>query len=565
MRVQIVTPFLMQWVTGFKKHFEHLGWDVDVHNKPRLAPKPDVQLLMWLNDDTVSYVNSGYSNGTKKIVFIRRYEYFTDAIEQTNWKNVDAVVMVNDYLAQGFEQRTGIKPYLIPNGVDPEMWRYKPRVHGKQIALVGFVNERKNIPMALQILSKLPQEYELHIAGGFQDGATVGYISNFAAENNLTHRVFMYGQVNDIDLWLEDKNYLLCTAISEGCPNNVIEAMAKGIKPIVHNWPGSRHLFRGYVFDTIDEALGMMHPESAYASWAYRNMAEVLFGGNIYNNVAQLILETADEKQKTFHDLDWNVTIRPSKPDVFIVSYPKCGRTWLRLFYQMAISRVMNEDFVIEANRIYPRKSEHPSIEFTHSHINWDHNIKTVFLTRDIKDVLVSSYFHCQRRAKSIPMDMSISEFIRSPKGGAEFIIEWHKLWEKRLHDTDCMRLSYERFHNDPNNTFMDFLIFTGMGNLNPINQREVDICIKAAQFDEVKKNVRSGRLKMLLNSETELNRYRRFDESDPESAKLRKGKIGGYEDYLSEEDIEYINNKIMGASGPGSSYHVAERPRPSV
>jgi hypothetical protein len=35
----------------------------------------------------------------------------------------------------------------------------------------------------------------------------------------------------------------LSTSLSEGNPNNVIEAMAKGIKPVVHAWPGAEDQF----------------------------------------------------------------------------------------------------------------------------------------------------------------------------------------------------------------------------------------------------------------------------------------------------------------------------------
>jgi len=34
-------------------------------------------------------------------------------------------------------------------------------------------------------------------------------------------------------------------------------------------------------------------------------------------------------------------------------------------------------------------------------------------------------------------------------------------------------------------------------------------------------------------------------DINDPESFKIRRGKIGGYIDYLSKEDIEFINAEI--------------------
>ena len=39
--------------------------------------------------------------------------------------------------------------------------------------------------------------------------------------------------------------------------------------------------------------------------------------------------------------------------------------------------------------------------------------------------------------------------------------------------------------------------------------------------------------------------RLRPLDKEDKESYKTRRGKVGGFVDYLSRENIEYINRKI--------------------
>jgi glycosyltransferase involved in cell wall biosynthesis len=162
MKIQIVTPFKMQWVSAYEKYFASLGWESSVVDSPCVMPEPDVYLLMWLDESTIDFVNSGYSDfvnsgysgKAKKIVFIRRYEYYYDWIEKTQWDKVNAVVMLNQYLAKGFKARAGFDPYVIPNGVDCDVWTYRKRGHGNKIAWVGHVNQRKNLPLALQILNQ---------------------------------------------------------------------------------------------------------------------------------------------------------------------------------------------------------------------------------------------------------------------------------------------------------------------------------------------------------------------------------------------------------------------------
>jgi len=50
----------------------------------------------------------------------------------------------------------------------------------------------------------------------------------------------------------------------------------------------------------------------------------------------------------------------------------------------------------------------------------------------------------------------------------------------------------------------------------------------------------------MRMERENSLNsgRLRPVDIDDAESYKVRKGKVGGYVDYLSDEDIGYLNQK---------------------
>ena len=67
-----------------------------------------------------------------------------------------------------------------------------------------------------------------------------------------------------------------------------------------------------------------------------------------------------------------------------------------------------------------------------------------------------------------------------------------------------------------------------------PVDVNLVSEAIEFSSFNQMK------------NRETKkeiLNKKDKIDDS--ESYHLRKGKIGGYAEYLTEEDIEYINNII--------------------
>ncbi|MDB9313868.1 hypothetical protein PN462_12215 [Spirulina sp. CS-785/01] len=47
-------------------------------------------------------------------------------------------------------------------------------------------------------------------------------------------------------------------------------------------------------------------------------------------------------------------------------------------------------------------------------------------------------------------------------------------------------------------------------------------------------------------------------NQQDTESSKVRKGKVGGYAEYLSQDDIEYIDNAIARLGCP---FYGVEKP----
>jgi len=286
-KVLQVTPFEMKWVRNYTIVFADNGWEVNFAETPT-QDNYDLIIFHWCNEDTVRFINGNPKN-SRYVVFVRRYEYYSQAIEALNWKKVDAVIMVNDYLAKGFEERTGIKPEVVYNGINIDDWSFQEKTHGKKIAVVGYINQKKNLPLAIQIMNALPQDYSLHLAGRIQCGATVDYLNNIC--RSMKRRFYFEGEIGDMNTWLRDKNYILSTAISEGSPNNVIEAMAKGIKPVIHNWAGSRNQFKEYVFDTVDEAVEMILPNSDYNTFLYRSAATKLFGWGNYERVYALATE----------------------------------------------------------------------------------------------------------------------------------------------------------------------------------------------------------------------------------------------------------------------------------
>jgi glycosyltransferase involved in cell wall biosynthesis len=286
MKIALVTPWQNAWVPHYEQAFKKRGHEFGVF--PKHAPTDsDIVLHGWATGTPAV-------NKARNIVFLRRYELFDGGLAKVDWAKTSDLICVNSWFKKVAEtvfeaEQIKVPVHLIYNAVNLEKWTYAERRHGKRIGMACFVHTKKNLPLALQILAKLPKEYELHIAGAIQDACLAEYLVH--ASKALDRNVHLHGQVPGVHLdeWWDGMDYCLSTSLSEGNPNNVIEAMAKGLKPIVHNWPGAEDQFDKHLFNTVDEAVQMI-TEGGYRSEQYREEAGSKFGMSNIDRVVDLAL-----------------------------------------------------------------------------------------------------------------------------------------------------------------------------------------------------------------------------------------------------------------------------------
>ena len=283
MKVSLVTPWTNAWVPYFKAEVQRRGHDFVHVDDWRAVPASDVVMHGW-----ASWQHAGQPvDGARNVYFLRRFELF-GPISGIEWNKVDALIVVNDWIKGKVERmfaQRGIKVpvHLVYNGADPDRWNYRERCHGTCIGMACHVHPKKNLPLALQVLARLPAEYELHIAGDIQDSCTAQYLDHLAKASR--RKVYLYGHVDNLNEWWEMMDYCLSTSISEGNPNNVIEAMLKGICPVVHHWPGAQDQFGPWLFRTANQAAQSIVHEP-YTSARYRSHACKHFG---LDNIAKAV------------------------------------------------------------------------------------------------------------------------------------------------------------------------------------------------------------------------------------------------------------------------------------
>lgn len=252
-----------------------------------------------------------------------------------------------------------------------------------------------------------------------------------------------------------------------------------------------------------------------------------------------------------------------SLADVFLISYPKCGRTWLRLMIGQALVsnhriRPKNPELVVDLEELAARYNHITRIIVTHDRFSHSKRIlghglqkykkaeeleeskpeyiygdkKVIFLVRDPRDVIVSYYFQATQRDKNFCGD--ISTFIRHNRIGIDAVVRFMKMWfDNRNIPQDFLLVRYEDLKRTPYFEFKKILSFLG---LTTLSESEIKRIIKMTDFENMKKIEREGKLGFQL---------RPRDLDNPESYKVRRGEMGGYVNYLSSEDIDYLNSKI--------------------
>ena len=199
----------------------------------------------------------------KRIVRLHRYEAYEKWPQQMNWNNVDVLVTVgNDATIHALRQKvptiehqTSIE--VVPNGVDLTKFTRRERPRGKNLAFVANLRMVKNPAFVLQCMQKLhyiDPEYRLHLAGSFQDEVLEAYLRQMVDALDLAGCVSFDGWQSDVNAWLQDKDFIVSTSICEGHPVGILEGMACGLKPVIHNFLGARDIFpEEFIFNIAEQ------------------------------------------------------------------------------------------------------------------------------------------------------------------------------------------------------------------------------------------------------------------------------------------------------------------------
>jgi hypothetical protein len=244
--------------------------------------------------------------------------------------------------------------------------------------------------------------------------------------------------------------------------------------------------------------------------------------------------------------------------DVILISFPKSGRTWFRVL----LSRCYAKSFGLDENTLIKRdnfqKLDPRAPLFMSFHGTFLSEVsrgeesssllagkKIIFLVRNPIDVSVSVYFHrLGERAKSTGRDMKVSsgplkgvsveDFVLNSSHSVPEIIRFMNRWAELLGGhPEAIMVRYEDLRSDPVREMKKIAAFLG----NPFTDEAIEGAVQASSFETLREQERRGQFAN--------NALKPRDPANPNSYKVRRGKVKGYVDYLSEDGIRTAENLV--------------------
>jgi len=259
--------------------------------------------------------------------------------------------------------------------------------------------------------------------------------------------------------------------------------------------------------------------------------------------------------------------------EYIFASYGKSGRTWVRVmisrYYQLAYK--LPDNLLMGFDNFHRMNKDVPQIFFTHDNYlrNYTGNVdskkdfyhkKTIFLVRKPQDVAVSQFFQWKYRMRPAKKsmnnypahdaDVSIYDFVKDPNQGLGHIIDFMNDWARDLENIQqLMVVRYEDLRTQPQREMERIVEFLGM-------QPSEELLRDTVEFASVENLRKKEQENYFWRSGS---RVTARDSKNPDSFKVRKGKVGGYKDYFDDAQVAQLDAMVDAQLLPAFGYTQAE------
>jgi len=247
-------------------------------------------------------------------------------------------------------------------------------------------------------------------------------------------------------------------------------------------------------------------------------------------------------------------------PVTYIVSFPKCGRTWLRLMLGVYLARhygLARTDY-LNVKEFWREQRAIPPIDFYHDDKPYKRtpeelsadkrryrHANVVLLVRDPRDVALSRFYAVQHREHGEGYPGTLGEYLREPRGSFRSIVAYTRLW---LAQRDVPRrfllIRYEDMHRDAAGELRRVLELLGVEKVRDDLLREA---VEYSRFD----NMRQLEEQDAFGKRT----LRAAVAGDERSYKTRKGRVGDHAREAAPEDQAWMDAILAAELPPELGY----------
>jgi hypothetical protein len=277
-------------------HWNSLGHQVRFNPRWEEAEGADLNFFYQADNVAVEGTTNKPLTG-KTFVQCVDIEVFAGQATAVNWEKVSGAVFMAKHILVTVKQGCNLNCPLkiIKPGIDLSKWTLRPpKPVGDPTRRIAYVvGDRriwdvKRLDIAFQLLRDLMDSdkdhiWQLHIRGTYSSHEQYnGYCRYLEKDLGIENNVVWYpDRIEDMNAWLDDKDFYLNPSTKEVFSYATAETMSKGIKPILNNWESSKENWKPFVCETQGQMLGEILL-GKYEPEVYRKYVEEHYDQNRY-------------------------------------------------------------------------------------------------------------------------------------------------------------------------------------------------------------------------------------------------------------------------------------------
>jgi hypothetical protein len=280
------------------------------------------------------------------------------------------------------------------------------------------------------------------------------------------------------------------------------------------------------------------------------------------------------ERLLAHHELE-----KARRAALLIIGHPKSGNTWLKAMisrlYQ--VRHGLPENLLHKSDEYTRRIPEIPRLSATNGYYSYEGIVgrhldaadpdptlrdkAVMLLARHPCDIAVSWYFQFTRRQSrhkqelinhfiDHPIDrksVEMWDFVRHSEIGLPCLVDYLNTWERNLERLPRSRVfRYEDLRASPESVLPQIMNLID----EPFSPEEIDEAVRFGSFDNLRK--------LETQSFFHQGGMTLRNPDDPTSFKVRRGKVGGYRDYFSEDQVAELDEFVAKRLSPSLGYGVS-------